>query len=205
MFGFTAHSLPSLPFNLGDIYTMKPFTSSLALACLALVGGSEFVHAQSAPAPAPAKQVSFGVSGLIGLPIGDFGKSGVDGVLGLLVSVDYDVLPQIELTGRAGYLHWLVEGDGVNAYQIPVWVGARYFLQPGKQGAFIHGESGFNSLHVSLDVGGGTVSDSNTEMALNLLGGFRQGNLVVEGGLYIGSLDDSGESQMIGGTLGTSF
>lgn len=187
---------------------MKPITSSLALACLALAGGSSLAHAQvppPAPAPAPAeKQVAFGVHGMVALPLGDFGN-GIDAFLGVLASVDYSLQPQLELTGRTGYLHWLVKGDGLTVFQIPVWVGARYFLQPGGQGAFVHGESGINHTRATVDLGGQSGSDSNTEIALNLLGGFRQGNLIAEGGIYVASLDEAGDSLMFGGTVGTTF
>jgi hypothetical protein len=56
-----------------------------------------------------------------------------------------------------------------------------------------------------VDTQFGSASDSETELALNLLVGKRFGNLVAEGGLYIGSLDEADDSLMAGGTIGMTF
>jgi hypothetical protein len=44
-----------------------------------------------------------------------------------------------------------------------------------------------------------------SELALNLLAGKKFGTLVVEGGLYIGSVDEMDDTLMVGGTIGKTF
>lgn len=187
-------------------------TTQLSVLGLLALGTASTAHAQVAPPPAAAQPASGGItigaSGFAGLPIGDFGK-GLDLGIGALLEVSYNLQPQIDLVGRAGFIYFLLDdNDGGNAtfYDIPVWLGARYFLAPGENGPFLHGELGLNSYHFSVDAGAaGSGSNSETEIALNLLGGIRQGKLIAEGGLYVGSLDDAGDSMMIGGTVGMSF
>ncbi len=182
-------------------------TIQLSLLSLLTLGAFSTAHAQPAPAPAqPASgKVTIGASGFAGLPIGDFGK-GIDLGIGALLDVSYNLQPQIDLVGRAGFIYFLLEGENATMYDIPVWLGARYYLAPGQDGPFLHGEAGINSYHFSVDAGaGGSGSNSESEIALNLLGGIRQGKLIAEGGLYVGSLDNAGDSMMIGGTVGMSF
>ncbi len=186
-------------------------TTQLSVLGLVL-GTASTTHAQVAPPPPTAAQpasggITIGASGFAGLPIGDFGK-GLDLGIGALLEVSYNLQPQIDLVGRAGFIYFLLEdNDGGNAtfYDIPLWLGARYFLAPGENGPFLHGELGLNSYHFKVDSGFGSASDSETEIAVNLLGGIRQGKLIAEGGLYVGALDDVGDSMMIGGTVGMSF
>jgi hypothetical protein len=51
----------------------------------------------------------------------------------------------------------------------------------------------------------GHPCDSETELAINLLAGKKFGNLVAEGGFYIGSLDEIDNTMMLGGTVGMTF
>ena len=44
----------------------------------------------------------------------------------------------------------------------------------------------------------------DTSFEVYLLAGFKQGKLMAEGGLYVGSLDES-ETKVIGATVGTTF
>lgn len=148
--------------------------------------------------------LTIGADGFVGLPIGDFAE-GVDLGIGALLSLSYNLNPQLDLTGRAGLIYFLLEnGDGVTLYDIPIWFGGRYKLSPGDQGPYLHGEFGFNHYRISFDNSfGGSGSDSETEIGVNLLGGIKMGNLTLEGGLYIGSIDE--DSSMLGGTVGTTF
>jgi hypothetical protein len=138
------------------------------------------------------------------MPIGD-SSDAIDAGLGVIGSLDYTLNPQLELTGRIGYIHLLTDGDGFTVSEIPIWGGARYFLSPSQDSVYLHGESGFNLFRVSVDTQFGSASDSETELALNLLAGKKFGKLVAEGGLYIGSLDEVDDSLMLGGTIGMTF
>lgn len=179
-------------------------------SALILAGLAGQSHAQGEPEPPPASSdgtgdINLGASGFVGIPVGDFGDF-VDFGLGALLTLDYGLNPQLELTGRAGFIYFLTDGEGdVTFYDIPFWVGGRYALDPSGEGIYLHGEVGINSYHVEIDTGFGTASDSNNELAVNLLAGTKAGKLVFEGGLYIGSIDESSDSMMIGATGGTTF
>ncbi len=162
----------------------------------------------AAPSPAGAEstgQVKFGVSGLAGIPIGDFGDV-LTFAIGVLGSVNFALNPQLELTGRAGIIYFVPDSDidGFTFYDIPIWFGARYAIDPSGQGFYLHGELALNLYKSKFDIGGGSVSNSETELGVNLLAGFKQNKLMIEGGLYIGSLDES-ESKVVGATVGTTF
>ncbi len=156
----------------------------------------------AATAPVAEKTMAFGANVFVGVPTD---SKGIDGIVGVLGTIDYALQPQLEVTGRIGYMHYLVDGDAVSLSQIPLWGGARYFVQPGNQGLFFHGEAGINILRSSVELLGTTSSNSETELGLNLLGGFRQGKLIAEGGIYIASLDNAGDLLIVGGTVGTTF
>ncbi len=122
-----------------------------------------------------------------------------------MLSVNYGASPQLELTGRVGLIYFLVDSDldpngELTFYDIPFWFGARYSIDPSGQGFYLHGELAINSYHSKF----GDQSDSETETGANLLAGAKMGNLMLEGGLYIGSFDES-ESKMLGATVGTTF
>lgn len=194
--------------------------SQLSLCgCVSLLCFSGIAEAQVPPPPPPPApgppapvaaeespgQVSFGVSGFAGLPIGDFGDAVTFG-LGVLGSVNYGVSPQLELAGRAGFIYFIPDSDlDITFYDIPLWFGARYAIDPSGQGVYLHGEVGLNMYHIKVDTGFGSASDTENELGINLLAGFKQDKLRFEGGLYIGSIDESSDSMMVGATGGTTF
>jgi hypothetical protein len=152
----------------------------------------------------PAAKITLGASGFGGVPLGDAGDV-LDAGVGFLGSLDYPLNPQVELTGRIGYIHYLTDGEGFSFSEIPIWGGARYFLNPSQESVYLHGETGFNIFRASINTQFGDASDSESELALNLLAGKKFGTLVAEGGLYIGSVDEMDDTLMVGGTIGKTF
>lgn len=115
----------------------------------------------------------FGIGGdlQIVIPTGSF-SNGTSLMIGPLFKFGYRVIPNLEITGRTGFL--LGVGDlGVN--MIPLWGGARYFfMQPGA-GAYAGGEMGLNMLLIpGFDLGpfGSTPSQSEARFGMNLGGGY---------------------------------
>jgi hypothetical protein len=174
------------------------------------IAEAQVTPAPVAPEPVAAEvtqgQVKFGVSGLAGLPLGDFGEV-LTFAVGVLGTVDYGVNPQLELTGRLGLIYFVPDSDidGLTFYDIPVWGGGRYFIDPSGQGVYLHGELGLNMYKSEIEQGGQSFSNSETEIGVNLLAGLKAGKLLVEGGLYVGSIDESSDSMMLGATGGTTF
>lgn len=184
---------------------IKRFVLPLALVAISIPNiGTANAETEAAVAAESPKTITLGASGFGAMPIGDLGDA-VDMGIGVVASIDYPINPQLEVTGRIGYIHFVTDADGFSFSNIPLWGGVRYFLNPDPESVYLHGESGFNMFRVSVDTQFGDASDSETELALNLLAGKKFGSLVAEGGLYIGSLDEVDDTLMIGGTIGKTF
>jgi hypothetical protein len=142
----------------------------------------------SVPALAADKDSKIGVGGdaMLVLPIGDFSDStGVQ--FGALGRFGYRVIPQLEITGRIGYIYGFskstevgpVKSD-VGASVIPLWGGARYFFFADSPlaGPYAGGELGFNFMNYRASVSGtGTSADvdgdrSYTRFGFSAFGGY---------------------------------
>jgi hypothetical protein len=109
------------------------------------------------------------------LPLGDFGK--VTGPqIGPLVRIGYRVIPQLELTGRVGYLFGLSKSRSIpllgdlnySVSNIPIWVGARYFFMDAPAGLYGAGELAINLMSAKAEAGGQSTSTSITREGVNL-------------------------------------
>jgi len=132
------------------------------------------------------KKIALGGDLQFVIPIGDF--SDVTGPeIGALFHFGYRVLPQLEITGRAGYLFGLNKSHDYagnttikqHVSDFPIWGGARYFFMADQAPAGLYGaaEVGFNFLNSSYttEVGGAEVSsgsDGTTRLGFNLGAGY---------------------------------
>lgn len=139
-------------------------------------------HVSAAPEPGE-KKLAVGADLLFVLPVGDL--SSVTGPqIGPLLRVGYRFMPQLEATGRIGYLFALGTsvslpgGFTANASvtDIPVWLGARYFFMEAPAGAYAAAEIGMNFLtaNASGTVNAAAKSQSvgDTRAGFNLAGGY---------------------------------
>ncbi len=161
-----------------------------------LVSVFSLLVAQSAAAqdPAPEARSRIGVDAVVAIPVDDWADLS-DLSLGGLVRFEHLVIPNVAITGRAGYLHDLVNHDNVSVGHVPLLAGARYYFVEGDSSPFVGGELGFAIWWASatVDTAYGSVSDSDTEveLALTLSGGYRAGAFNFGGGLYVPSVDDA--------------
>ncbi|WP_394839768.1 porin family protein [Pendulispora rubella] len=133
----------------------------------------------SVPALAADTEKKIGVGGdaMFVIPVGDF--SDITGIqFGLLGRGGYRVLPQLEITGRIGYIHGFKKefpNTGGNVKSgvsvIPVWAGARWFFFSDNPlaGPYAGGELGLNFISTHPDPGDG---DSYTRFGFNAFGGY---------------------------------
>ncbi len=131
----------------------------------------------SAPAFAQERKIGLGGDLQFVIPIGDMSDY-TGPQIGPIFHFGYMVIPQLEITGRTGYLFG-TSHNNVKLSDFPIWGGVRYFFLADQSpaGPYVAGEAGFNFLNSSFsrDVPGvGTVSDSNglTRFGLNLGGGY---------------------------------
>jgi hypothetical protein len=124
------------------------------------------------------KKLRVGADLLFVLPIGNL--SNVSGPqIGPLLDVGYRLIPQLELTGRIGYLFAFgttqnIGGTNVNTSvtNIPVWLGARYFLNEAPAGLYGAAEIGMNFLtaqaSATISGQGQSQSTGDTRAGFNL-------------------------------------
>ena len=155
----------------------------VAAACAAVVCLS-LTHEALAADPADST-VAIGADLQAIIPVGDLSDA-TSFMIGPLVRGGYRVIPQLELTGRLGYIHGFGAESAPNFSSslgvIPIWAGARYFFQEGERpaGAYAGGELGINILRSSVSYDGPTVpgaptisgSDTEARVGLNLSGGY---------------------------------
>jgi len=172
----------------------------LAFSVLIASMSSSLAWAQdpgSTPTPlsATGQKARLGGGLVLGLPIGhwsDVTKFSVGG----LADFDYALLPELSLTGRAGFIYHVSNVDGASFFTIPVWSGVKYYLGQGHVRPFAAGELGFNYNHASVEVFGQSVSSSSLNLGTNLGGGVEMGPISIRGFLAfldLGSASDSFE------------
>lgn len=178
------------------------FASSLALT---LAIGS--AAAQSAAAPAGK---TIGLDAGLALPTGDWSDA-VGLGLGALVRFEMPLGGKLVLTGRAGYLQHLSKdsdtGFGGSASssssQIPLLGGVRYVLRPDTASTMYGAaELGLDMFRSSVEAGGQSQSDSDTNLALTLGGGYRAGKLDLRAGLLFADVGNLGDSMALMATVG---
>ncbi|WP_394850481.1 porin family protein [Pendulispora brunnea] len=130
-------------------------------------------------------RMAVGGDAMFVLPIGDFSDA-TGAQLGVLGRFGYRVIPQLEITGRAGYIYGFskstevgpVKSD-VGASVIPLWGGARYFFfeHTPTAGPYAGAELGFNFINYRASVSGAGVADvdgdkSYTRFGFSAFGGY---------------------------------
>ncbi len=110
------------------------------------------------------EKLFLGVDGDFALPIGNYSDlNGVGG--GLLLVAEYPLMDVLSATARIGFQYHSdksTAGIDVHAHSIPVLVGAKYYLMPGREGLFGAVELGAFDLLASATQAG--VSASNSEV-----------------------------------------
>jgi hypothetical protein len=176
---------------------MRTFALGLSLAAISAavparpaVADDDDDDDESGDAVAFDKTKVIGVDGAAVLPVGDWGDGAGIGV-GALGRLDIPVLPKLTVTVRAGLVYHMpkdVMGTDVSTMEIPVLGGVRYAFRPNLYGA---SELGLVWIRTSLDGGGMSQSDSNTELGMSLAGGWRSGKLDVRAGVYFPEVADA--------------
>lgn len=176
--------------------------SSLVLTIAAAGAAAEHTEA-------PASKM-LGLDAGVALPTGDWSDA-VGVGLGGLVRFEMPLAGKLNLTARAGYIQHLSKdsdsGFGGTASsssaQIPILGGVRYVLRPGAPATMYGaGELGLDMFRTSVDVGGQSQSDSDTNLALTLGGGYRTGKLDLRAGLLFADVGNLGDSMALMATVG---
>ena len=164
--------------------------------------------AASAETTMPARKMQLAADGALAVPLGNLSDGAGIG-LGALLRYEYVVLPQLNITGRAGFIYHLpktVNGADSNFWTIPVLAGVKYALN---EQFYVAGELGLFLNHVSASVmtpfGNISASSSETDLGLTAGAGYRRGDLDIRLALDILNLGHAGDNMTIGANVGYSF
>lgn len=176
-------------------------------------------EAAPAPAVAPvadsaaASKMILGVDGAFQLPFGDLADATGMG-FGALLRFEYNVMPQLNLTARVGYIYSLnkeisqtvpLMGTIKAKYgmdNIPIWVGAKYFLTDMIYGGV---EVGANMLKGKVDMNGVSASSTETKFGANVGAGVLLSGLDLRAQLEILNLSEAGKSMALMVNVGYNF
>ncbi|MEO8700064.1 MAG: hypothetical protein ABI867_08475 [Kofleriaceae bacterium] len=161
------------------------------------------------PAAPGVGQNTVGADVAVVLPTGDYADL-VDFAIGVFGRFEHKLNPNLSITGRLGYLYNQVSVDDVSLSMILLVGGARYNLSnTSADGIFLTGELGFNYIRASVDTGGGSLSDTETDLTLILGGGYQVGKIQARAGLFYtfnGDNDaDTGNALGLMGSVGFDF
>ncbi|MBX3043455.1 MAG: outer membrane beta-barrel protein [Candidatus Kapabacteria bacterium] len=115
------------------------------------------------------------IGGEVGLqlPVGDFGNAANAG-FGISGIFQYYLQPQLIIGGTIGYQSWGTDADGFSFSNIPIMALLNYQFNTEGLIPFVGAELGFNSFGATVKFFGETMSNSNLEFGLNILGGIEQ-------------------------------
>ena len=160
------------------------------IACIAL-------FALPLTASAQAEQAGRGkieAGGAFHLPVGDFGDAAGIG-FGAFGSYVFALNPQLELVGTLGLIYHLPKEVAPDVdfqlIQIPILAGVRFHVT---DPIYVNGQIGLNFARLSADSMGVSASETETELAMLIGGGYEIGKIDVAANLMISSLDNIDES-----------
>jgi hypothetical protein len=142
----------------------KVVVRSTLLASLALTSIAYAQEPATSAAAAPAKKGTIQAGLFYGTPQGDFKESGgmdlVGASPGLVLAGGYEVIPKLSIMGMLHYYAVSSEVDGVDQSMWDIGVGARY-AHPVSPVLKVYGEAYIMRAAYSVDLGGGSTSDSS--------------------------------------------
>jgi hypothetical protein len=182
------------------------------VGCSLLVSSAAFAQttppATTAEATMPPQMMNLSADGNVSLPVGSF-SDGAGVGLGALLRYEYVILPQLNITGRVGFIYHLPKSqDGFDTkfWTIPVLAGVKLALN---QSFYVAGELGLFSNHATVTATGvfGTGSASASETDFGFTGGvgYRTGNLDARLALNVLDLSNASDTMAIAANLGFSF
>jgi hypothetical protein len=160
----------------------------------------------AAPETTPALATStaakgiLGVDGALAIPFGNWGDFVGIGI-GALFRAEYNLIPNLNLTGRAGLIYHLPKDNGfgdITFYEVPILAGVKYAFADAFYGA---AELGLFWGKASAD--GGSTSETN--LGFTIGAGYRMNALDFRAGLHILDLGEAGDTTQLVLNVGYNF
>jgi len=159
-----------------------------------------FVFAFVSIGSARAEPKTLGIDGGLDMPTGDWSDATGLGI-GALARFEMTLQPKLALTARAGVIQHLGkdidsgfgESGSASATEVPLLGGVRYaFTQSPTSEVYGAAELGLVVYRASIDAGGMSQSNSDTNLGMSLGGGYRAGKLDLRGGLLFPDIGHAG-------------
>ena len=188
---------------------MKKLISVVAvlLFCVAGAARADSSRRSSSMSGSGHEKFFLGVDGDFALPIGTYSDvNGVGG--GLLLVGEYPLMDVLSATARIGFQYHSdksVLGADVHMHSIPVLVGAKYYLMPGREGLFGAVEFGAFDLLASASSGGNSASSSEVKFGGGVGIGWAMKQWNARINLHAHDLGNAGDSMMITAGVGYQF
>ena len=165
--------------------------------------------ADVAPAAAGAAKLTIGADAAFQLPLGNLADATGMG-FGALVRGEYNLIPNLNGTLRAGYIYSLKkDNSGLKSKvdNIPIWVGGKYFIT---DMIYAGAEVGLNMLKTTADISiagiSGSASSTENKFGGNVGAGvLLAGALDVRAQLEILDFGHSGDSMAVMVNVGYNF
>jgi len=148
-----------------------------------------------------------GVDGDFALPIGNYSDiNGVGG--GLMLVGEYPLMDVLSATARIGFQYHTDKNIlGVDAHvnSVPVLVGAKYYLMPGREGLFGAVELGAFDLLASASSGGTSASNSEVKFGGGIGIGWAMKQWNARINLHSHDFGSFGDTMMVTAGVGYQF
>jgi len=187
---------------------MKKLISVVAVLLFCVAGAARADNSRRSTSMSGGHEKFFlGVDGDFALPIGSYSDvNGVGG--GLLLVGEYPLMDVLSATARIGFQYHSdksVLGADVHMHSIPVLVGAKYYLMPGREGLFGAVEFGAFDLLASASAGGNSASSSEVKFGGGVGIGWAMKQWNARINLHAHDLGHAGDSMMITAGVGYQF
>ena len=189
----------------------KVITTAAVILCLAgsaRAGDAKTSHRSTALAGS-THQVTLGVDVESALPLSTYADASGIGA-GALLTIEYPVMEQLSVTGRAGFQYHLDKspfpGVDSHVHAIPVLLGAKYYvMQNDRQGLFASAEVGTFGLMASASGGGTTASDTQLKFGAGIGAGYQWNQWSFRLNVHAHDVGNFGDLMMVTGGVGYQF
>lgn len=182
----------------------------LCLAGAANAGDARTSHSRSTSMASNQHQVVIGAEIESALPLSS-AYSDLNGVgVGALLTIEYPVMEQLSVTGRAGFQYHLdkspIAGVDSHVHAIPVLLGAKYYvMQNDRQGLFAAAEVGTFGLMASASAGGASASDTQLKFGVGVGAGYQWKEWSFRLNAHSQDIGNFGDFFMLTGGVGYQF
>lgn len=162
---------------------MKLIAPFLLVLVIARTASAQEAVVASAPPPN-----TLGADAIAVVPVGDYANLATVGV-GVAARLEIPAGPGL-ITGHVGAIfHAVNNSSNTSLTMLPIYAGYRFPF--GASNVYLAGELGATVIFASVSTPLGSMSDSDTQLGVALMAGYRYGALDLRAGLFAPDIDDA--------------